>query len=120
MGARANREAAQGSALTLLQARSKARMSNLLEPDRNQIEIFVDPVCRHASTGFISLRAFSEVKDEVFRISTLLSLMPTPRPRLFVIRCVGWEAGIESPHHGRAKSFLAQAILTMRSISTKR
>jgi hypothetical protein len=41
----------------------------ILEPDRNQIEIFVNAVFRHASTGFISLRAFYEGEDKSFRIS---------------------------------------------------
>jgi hypothetical protein len=43
----------------------------MLEPDRNQIEIFVDAVFRHASTGFISLRAFYEDEDRSFRISSV-------------------------------------------------
>jgi hypothetical protein len=43
----------------------------MLEPDRNQIEIFVDAVFRHASTGFISLRAFYEGEDKSFRISSV-------------------------------------------------
>ena len=33
----------------------------MLEPDRNQIKIFVDAIFRHARTGFISLRAFYEL-----------------------------------------------------------
>ena len=43
----------------------------MLEPDRNQIEIFVDAVFRHASTGFFSLRAFYEGEDKSFRISSV-------------------------------------------------
>jgi hypothetical protein len=43
----------------------------MLEPDRNQIEIFVDAVFRHASTGFVSLRAFYEDEDKSFRISSV-------------------------------------------------
>jgi hypothetical protein len=40
----------------------------MLEPDRNQIEIFVDAIFRHAKTGFVSLRAFYEGQDRVFRV----------------------------------------------------
>jgi hypothetical protein len=40
-----------------------------LEPDRNQIDIFVDAIFRHAKKGFISLRAFYEGEDKSFRIS---------------------------------------------------
>jgi hypothetical protein len=43
----------------------------MLEPNRNQIEIFVDAIFRHASTGFISLRAFYEGEDKSFRISSV-------------------------------------------------
>src|SRR5262249_24776164 len=43
----------------------------VLEPDRNQIEIYVDAIFRHASTGFISLRAFFEGQDKKFRISSV-------------------------------------------------
>jgi hypothetical protein len=43
----------------------------MLEPDRNQIEIFVNAVFRHASAGFISLRAFYEGEDKSFRISSV-------------------------------------------------
>ena len=32
--------------------------NNMLEPDRNQIEIFVDAIFRHAKAGFVSLRSF--------------------------------------------------------------
>jgi hypothetical protein len=39
----------------------------LLEPDRDQIEIFVDAIFRHAQTGFVSLRAFVEGSNDVFR-----------------------------------------------------
>src|SRR5262249_27578273 len=38
-----------------------------LEPDRDQIEIFVDAIFRHAQTGFVSLRAFVEGSNDVFR-----------------------------------------------------
>ena len=44
-------------------------MAQMLEPDRNQIEIFVDAIFRHARTGFISLRAFYEGENKLFRIS---------------------------------------------------
>ena len=43
----------------------------MLEPDRDQLEIFVDAIFRHAKNGFVSLRAFYEGKDQVFRISTV-------------------------------------------------
>src|SRR5215831_6399734 len=39
----------------------------LLEPDRDQIEIFVDAIFRHAQNGFVSLRAFVEGSNDVFR-----------------------------------------------------
>src|SRR5215475_2893117 len=39
----------------------------LLEPDRGQLEIFVDAIFRHAQTGFVSLRAFVEGSNNVFR-----------------------------------------------------
>jgi hypothetical protein len=40
-----------------------------LEPDRDQIEIFVDAVFRHASPqGFVSLRSFYEGRPEPFSI----------------------------------------------------
>jgi hypothetical protein len=40
-----------------------------LEPDRDQIEIFIDALFRHPSCGFASLRAFYEGDDdEAFRI----------------------------------------------------
>jgi hypothetical protein len=38
-----------------------------LEPDRDQIEIFVDAIFRHAQTGFVSLRAFIEGSNNIFR-----------------------------------------------------
>jgi hypothetical protein len=38
-----------------------------LEPDRGQIEIFVNAIFRHAQTGFVSLRAFFEGSNDVFR-----------------------------------------------------
>ncbi|MGO8918024.1 MAG: hypothetical protein ACLQJR_19140 [Stellaceae bacterium] len=39
----------------------------MLEPDRDQIEIFVDAIFRHAQAGFVSLRAFVEGSNHVFR-----------------------------------------------------
>ena len=39
----------------------------MLEPDRDQIEIFVDAIFRHAQAGFVSLRAFAEGSNYVFR-----------------------------------------------------
>jgi hypothetical protein len=46
-------------------------MKNLMQPDRDQIEIFVDGLFRHASPkGFVSLRAFyEEDAAKPFRIS---------------------------------------------------
>jgi hypothetical protein len=42
----------------------------MLEPDRDQIEIFVDAIFRHAgSSGFVSIRSFFEGEDKPFRIS---------------------------------------------------
>jgi predicted transcriptional regulator len=42
----------------------------VLEPDRDQIEIFVDAIFRRATEGFVSVRGFYEGhKNEVFRIS---------------------------------------------------
>src|SRR5262249_10549919 len=38
-----------------------------LEPDRDQIEIFVNAIFRHAQTGFVSLRAFVEGSNNIFR-----------------------------------------------------
>jgi hypothetical protein len=46
-----------------------------LEPDRNQIEIFVNAIFRHAKTGFVSPRAFYEGDDKVFRISPVRMLV---------------------------------------------
>lgn len=43
----------------------------LLEPDRNQIEIFTQAIFRHAKAGFVSLRAFLEDQDKTFRISAV-------------------------------------------------
>ena len=40
-----------------------------LEPSRDQIEIFVDAIFRHAQNGVVSLRAFYEGKNEIFRKS---------------------------------------------------
>jgi hypothetical protein len=42
--------------------------TTLLEPDRDQIEIFVDAIFRHAKQGYVSLRAFYEGDDKVFRV----------------------------------------------------
>ncbi len=40
----------------------------MLEPNRDQIEIFVDAIFRHAQVGgFVSLRAFVEGSNDVFR-----------------------------------------------------
>ena len=39
--------------------------STPLEPDRNQIEIFVDAIFRHARSGFVSLRAFLMMKTSI-------------------------------------------------------
>ena len=39
----------------------------MLEPDRDQIEIFVDAIFRHAQAGVVSLRAFIEGSNDVFR-----------------------------------------------------
>ena len=42
----------------------------MLEPDRNQIEVFVDALFRHAGAqGFVTVRSFLEDEDRVFRIS---------------------------------------------------
>jgi predicted transcriptional regulator len=42
----------------------------LLEPDRDQIEQFIDAIFRRATEGFVSVRGFYEGhKNEVFRIS---------------------------------------------------
>ena len=48
-----------------------AQMTAALEPVRDQIEIFADLIFRHAKTGHVSLRAFYEGKDEVFRIEAV-------------------------------------------------
>ena len=42
-----------------------------LEPNRDQIEIFVDCVFRHAQSGFVSLRAFAEGSNNVFRKTSI-------------------------------------------------
>jgi hypothetical protein len=39
-----------------------------LEPDRDQLEIFIEAIFRHATSGFVSLRSFYEGDDKVFRI----------------------------------------------------
>jgi hypothetical protein len=42
----------------------------MLEPDGDQIEIFVDAIFRHASPqGFVTVRSFLEGRDQVFRIT---------------------------------------------------
>src|SRR5262245_48250197 len=42
----------------------------LLEPDRNQLEIFTDAIFRRAGgQGFVSLRSFCEGEDRAFRIT---------------------------------------------------
>src|SRR5262249_14628842 len=44
----------------------------LLEPDQNQIELFVDALFRRAGAeGYISLRAFYEGTDNSFRITPI-------------------------------------------------
>jgi hypothetical protein len=43
----------------------------MLEPDRDQIEIFVNAIFRHAQTGFVSLRAFIEGSNDVFRKTSI-------------------------------------------------
>ncbi len=43
----------------------------MLEPDRDQLEIFINAIFRHASTGFVSLRAFYEGEDKVFRLQAV-------------------------------------------------
>src|SRR5262245_42077406 len=43
----------------------------MLEPDRDQIEIFVEALFRHASTGNVSLRSFYEDRREPFQIVPL-------------------------------------------------
>ncbi len=43
----------------------------MLEPDRDQLEIFVDALFRHAGdTGFVAVRSFYEGADKPFRLST--------------------------------------------------
>jgi hypothetical protein len=39
----------------------------MLEPDRDQIEVFINAIFRHARAGFVSLRAFIEGSNDVFR-----------------------------------------------------
>jgi AAA domain len=44
----------------------------VLEPDRDQIEIFVEALFRHATPGaFLSLRSFYEDRSETFRINAI-------------------------------------------------
>jgi hypothetical protein len=43
----------------------------MLEPDRDQLEIFVDAIFRHASPqGFVAIRSFFEGQDKVARLSS--------------------------------------------------
>ena len=43
----------------------------MLEPDRDQLEIFVDALFRHAGDkGFVAVRSFYEGADKPFRLST--------------------------------------------------
>jgi hypothetical protein len=42
----------------------------MLEPDRDQLEMFVDAMFRHASEGFVAVRSFHEGADKPFRLST--------------------------------------------------
>src|SRR5262249_9531678 len=50
--------------------RSESGSPMALEPDRDQIEMFVDAIFRHAgSQGFVAIRSFYENGDEPFRIS---------------------------------------------------
>jgi hypothetical protein len=43
----------------------------MLEPDRDQLEIFINAIFRYASVGFVSLRAFYEGEDKVFRLQAV-------------------------------------------------
>ena len=43
----------------------------MLELNRDQIEIFVDAIFRHAKARYISLRAFVEGSNDVFRNTTI-------------------------------------------------
>jgi Virulence-associated protein E len=58
-------------------------MAQMLEPDRNQIEMFVNAVFRHAKKGFVSLRAFIEGSNTSFRISPV----PTTATDFFKFLC---------------------------------
>ena len=43
----------------------------MLEPDRDQLEIFVDALFRRAGDkGFVAVRSFYEGRDKSFRLST--------------------------------------------------
>src|SRR5262245_2462781 len=46
-------------------------MTQMLEPNRDQIEIFANAIFRHAKAGFVSVRAFFEGQDTVFRIEAV-------------------------------------------------
>ena len=48
---------------------NRSSPGDMLEPDRDQLEIFVNAIFRHAKLGYISLRAFYEGEDKPFRIS---------------------------------------------------
>ena len=48
---------------------NRSSPGDMLEPDRDQLEIFVNAIFRHVKLGYISLRAFYEGEDKPFRIS---------------------------------------------------
>jgi len=53
------------------EAQAEPAARPLLEPDRDQLEIFVEALFRHAgSEGFVTVRSFLEGNDKVFRISS--------------------------------------------------
>jgi hypothetical protein len=54
-----------------------------LEPNRDQIEIFVQAIFRHAKAGFVSLRAFYEGEDKVFRVEPV----PTSAANFYKYLC---------------------------------
>jgi hypothetical protein len=45
-------------------------LANMLEPDREQIDTFVNALFRHTREGYVSHRAFIEGTSKTFRIST--------------------------------------------------
>ena len=55
----------------------------MLEPDRDQFEIFTQAIFRHASAGFVSLRSFYEGEDKVFRIESV----PTTATNFYKYLC---------------------------------